>query len=220
MKSTLIIFITLLFFQPAWSQTENKYQQALKNALGIMKEAKEGEDFIKAANAFERIASVEKDKWEPLYYLGFIKTIGAFNAADKTAAGEELQSLTTRLNEALEFTDVKSNNKAQSEIHALIAMMYSARMMANPMALGSQLAPLNQQHLDLAITSNANNPRAYLLQAQNLFYTPEAFGGDKKRAKLLAQKAMDLFNEEANQQDSDDDFMPTWGKDQAENLIK
>ena len=40
---------------------------------------------------------------------------------------------------------------------------------------------------------NPANPRVYILEAQDKYYTPEQFGGSKDEAKKLFEKAKELF---------------------------
>ena len=42
-----------------------------------------------------------------------------------------------------------------------------------------QYGPIAEQALQKAIKLNPENPRIYLLQGQDKFYTPEQYGGSK-----------------------------------------
>ena len=55
------------------------------------------------------------------------------------------------------------------------------------------------------------NPRIYLLEGQDKFNTPEQFGGSKEEAKILFDKAKDLF-EKAKPETS---IHPSWGLTQV-----
>lgn len=218
MKQAIFILSILFITNVLLAQDQSKYQKAMAATLEKMGEAKSAEDYQSVTNKFLRIADNETEQWAPLYYAAFIKTFRAYEAKDKAAASRELELLTPKVEELTKLGAVLDNPKIASEIHTLLAMMYSARMMENPMTLGSKFMPLNAQHLSQAEKLNNENPRVYLLQAQNLFYTPEAFGGDKAKAKILAQKAIELFNNEAETER--DNFAPRWGKVQADGLLK
>jgi hypothetical protein len=218
MKNVLSTALILFLFFGAFAQDKSKFQNAMAGTLKKMEQAKSADAYAAAANQFTRIAANEKNEWTPHYYATFIKTFRAFEAKDKAAAAGELAELTPSVEGLLEMESVIKDPAAQSEVHTLLAMMYSARMMENPMALGAKFSPLNAQHLEKAMTLNQNNPRPYILKAQTLFYTPEAFGGDKVKAKELSEKALALFAQEARAENNN--FMPRWGKDQAENLSK
>ena len=59
----------------------------------------------------------------------------------------------------------------------------------------------------LAQKLNPENPRAKMLEAQGIFYTPEAFGGGKQKALPLIKEALAKFD--AFKPSSD--IMPNWG---------
>jgi hypothetical protein len=64
------------------------------------------------------------------------------------------------------------------------------------------------QNIEKAKSLDPTNPRPYLLEAQNKFYTPEAYGGGKDVAKELFDKAKQL----SDNFKPATDLSPTWGK--------
>lgn len=218
MKHVLTILSILFISSGLIAQDKSKFQSAMAGTLKKMAASKTAEEYQAVANTFGRIADNEKDEWAPVYYKTFIKTFQAFEAKDKAAAASELELLTGPLVNLLNIEKVKEDPKVSSEIQTLIAMVFSARMMENPMVLGAKFAPVSAEYLQKAIALNKDNPRAYLLQAQSLAFTPEAFGGDKKKAKKLSELAMELFMNEAENEATD--FMPRWGQGQVTNLLK
>ena len=62
---------------------------------------------------------------------------------------------------------------------------------------------------------DANNPRVYLLEGQDKFYTPEQFGGSKTEAKKLFEEAVkkyEAFKPETN-------LHPSWGLNNAKYFL-
>lgn len=239
MKQIILLLSVVFFSSNLFAQDANaKYEKAMNKAFAMMKKigapktdkkseeeiTEEEENFQKnpydvVANQFERIASKEKEKWQPVYYTAFVRTLAAFQAKEnKEEATERLADLEQVLNKTLVSDSVKEDKIAQSELFALMGMMYSARISANPMVMGMKLGAVYDKTLKTAVFLNPKNPRAYLLQAQKLFYTPEAFGGNKKKAKILAKKALNLFQAEAKT--TRENFAPRWGRGQAEGLVK
>jgi len=218
MKNIVSTTLILFLFSAAFAQDKSQFQNIMSGTLQKMSQAKSADAYNAAANQFARIAAKEKNEWTPQYYSTFIKTFRAFEAKDKATAASELAVLTPAVENLLTLESVSKDKMAQSEIHTLLAMMYSARMMENPMALGAKFTPLNAEHLAKAMTLNEKNPRPYILKAQTLFFTPEAFGGDKAKAKKLSKRALELFGEEDKTENNN--FLPRWGKEQAENLLK
>ena len=68
-----------------------------------------------------------------------------------------------------------------------------------------------QLMLDEAKKTNPDNPRVYLLEAQDKYFTPEQFGGSKEEAKVLFEKAQKLY-ETFKPETS---IHPNWGKNQV-----
>jgi hypothetical protein len=87
-------------------------------------------------------------------------------------------------------------------------MIATLRLMADPMNRYMQYGPVAQEALETARKLNPENPRVYLLEGQDKFYTPEQFGGSKAEAKKLFELAIKKFEtfKPANELD------PDWGK--------
>ena len=106
-------------------------------------------------------------------------------------------------------------NKNNSEIFVVKKMIASLRMMADPMSRYMQYGPLAQQALETAKKLNPENPRPYLLEAQDKYFTPEQFGGSKTKAKELFEEALkkyDAFKPATN-------LDPVWGKTTAQYFL-
>jgi hypothetical protein len=94
-------------------------------------------------------------------------------------------------------------------------MVLTARMqadMSRGMTLGPKSAGLFQQALAQQPT---DNPRAMMNIAQSLFYTPEGFGGSKKKAIEMMEKALasyDTFKPESP-------LHPSWGRAYVERTL-
>jgi cytochrome c-type biogenesis protein CcmH/NrfG len=56
-----------------------------------------------------------------------------------------------------------------------------------------QYGPVAQQALETAKKLNPENPRAYLLEGQDKFFTPEQYGGSKEEAKKLFEEALKKY---------------------------
>jgi hypothetical protein len=75
--------------------------------------------------------------------------------------------------------------------------------------------PVAQQALETAKKLNPANPRVYLLEGQDKFYTPEQFGGSKTEAKKLFEETIvkvDAFKPESS-------IHPHWGKSVAQYFL-
>jgi hypothetical protein len=72
-------------------------------------------------------------------------------------------------------------------------MVFGLRMMGNPMSRYMTEGAKASEALEKAKALNSNNPRIYILEGQDKFYTPEQFGGSKEEAKKLFEKANGIF---------------------------
>ena len=107
----------------------------------------------------------------------------------------------------------KLKNK-NSDDYALLVIMqnFSMQFADNVMKLGV-ISEQVGQNVEKAIKADANNLRAYYAAAASDFYTPEQYGGGKQTEGYLL-KAI-TFSE----QPVDDSSLPSWGKDQAYQML-
>ncbi len=208
---TLLITIALFCSAACFAQTD-KYIAVMKETIALQDSVKTKEDMLTLSNTFERIAKAEKDKWQPYYYAALQQILRCYRMQ-----GPEAKNIDVELNRADELlanAEVLSPNN--SELTCLKSMIATGRMMVDPMTLSQTYGPKASQLLTEAIKQNSNNPRAYLLLGQNLFYTPAMFGGGKEKAKPVIEKSVQLFEtfEPATELD------PIWGKGMAASLLK
>lgn len=208
---TLLLAIALFMSVACFAQTD-KYIAVMKESIALQDSAKTKEDMLALSNTFERIAKAEKNKWQPYYYAALQQILRCYRMQ-----GPEAKNIDTELNRAdelLAYAEVISPNN--SELVCLKSMIATGRMMVDPMTLSQTYGPKAAELLTQAIKLNPNNPRAYLLLGQNIFYTPAAFGGGKEKAKPIIEKSILLFEtfEPATELD------PMWGKSMATLLLK
>ena len=146
------------------------------------------------ANDFERIALADTTHWLANYYTAYVNV----RIADQSSGS------------------TKAKGANASEIYALYAYLYSAKVKVNPMFRGAKYGKMSREYSEKSIKENPNNPRPYLIRAIGIFFTPKAFGGGPAKAKPFLDKAFEKFDsftpETANS--------PHWGKGMAEYLKK
>ncbi|MDQ2772752.1 MAG: hypothetical protein M3Y54_19890 [Bacteroidota bacterium] len=136
----------------------------------------------------ERAAAAAPTAWEPRYYqarglmqLGFM--------ADGSEAQDKLfDQAQTALDQAR-----KQPQADAAELNLLQAYIYQGRIMVAPMSRGMVYGGRVAEALGAAKALAPNNPRVYLLLGNNLFYTPEMFGGGADKARPMYEKAKALF---------------------------
>jgi hypothetical protein len=102
-------------------------------------------------------------------------------------------------------------SKDNAEIFCIRKMVHSLRMMGNPMNRYMTEGAKATEALEKAKALNPNVPRIYILEGQDKFYTPEQFGGSKAEAKLLFEKANEIFMTSK----PGSSIEPQWGRSQV-----
>ena len=87
--------------------------------------------------------------------------------------------------------------------------------MVSPMTRGAVYTGRVQEALGQAKALAPNNPRVYLLLANDLFYRPAFFGGGAERARPLYERAKVLFGTFRPATT----LSPTWGEKNADSAL-
>jgi len=215
MKKSIVLFLLSCFlFRPGFSQSE-KFIKAMEEKVALVNTAASMENWQGLANSFERIGEVEKEQWLPYYYaalsrvmMGYMISNGQTGGfADKT--DPEADKAEELLNKAMALT------KENSEIWCVKKMIATLRMTADPMTRFQKYGMAASEALQKAKQLDPQNPRVYLLEGQDKFYTPEQFGGSKTEAKLL-------FEESVKKHESfkpASSIHPSWGLGQAKYFL-
>jgi tetratricopeptide (TPR) repeat protein len=205
MKTLVATFLLTTLFLTAAAQSA-KYEQAMGKALESLNNASMADDFINAANTFERISMNEKNEWLPLYYSAYAYIVVCYVNPDKEQTDAMLDKAQSFVDRALAIAP------EESELFALQAFLYPARITVDPMARGAEYIGKMNQALDEAIKLNPENPRSYYLRAITTLNMPEAFGGGAAAAKPIFETAKEKFDKFT----PETKLSPDWGKEQNE----
>ncbi len=99
-----------------------------------------------------------------------------------------------------------SIDEEMADAWALLAGVYGQRMGLNPMK-GMLLGSDASSAIERAKELDPDNPRVWIIDGTQDFFTPSLFGGDKERALKKFKKAAQL----AQQESIDDPLQPSWG---------
>jgi hypothetical protein len=213
MKKVKLLGMLLAFTASTFAQSE-KYTKKMAELVPQMDTERSVDGLNNLSTTFERIADAEKTEWLPYYYSALAKLNAATfsmegmgdNSAITDPAADKAEEL---LNKALVLT------KETSETWVLKKMIASTRMMGNPMQRYMQYGKLAAEALATAKKMDPNNPRIYLLEGQDKFYTPEQFGGSKTEAAELFKKAIELFGKYK----PESALHPNWGLPTAQYFL-
>lgn len=205
MKKTMLFAAAMFIMTAAFTQSD-KYTSKMKELISKFDSMNSADSWTNLSAAFERVGDAEKTQWLPYYYSSFstlmaanMKTMGK---QDKDITDPAADKAEASLNKALALT------KESSETWVIKKMIATMRMLGDPMSRYATDGAAAAEALSKAKEMNPNNPRIYLLEGQDKYYTPEQYGGSKAEAKKLFQKSLELFGTFK----PETELHPTWGK--------
>jgi len=214
MKKIIVLAAALIVMTAVHAQSE-KYTKAMQTNVAGIDTIRSAEGWTDLANSFQRIADAEKTQWQPYYYaaLGFAMTGTIQNAGQMGGGADKVDPIANKAEEMLNKAEALS--KDNSEIYCVRKMIATLRLMADPMNRYMTYGPQAAEALAKAKSLNPENPRVYLLEAQDKFYTPEQFGGSKTEAKTLFELSAKKYERFKPATEID----PTWGSPQVQYFL-
>ncbi len=202
MKRIILIF-SILATTLSFSYAQNEeYKTIMKELVDSIQTAKWGVDLLPYANQLERVAAVETKEWLPNYWAAYCymnKSYSESVAEKKDIILEKAESLIATADKLMPAND---------EIEVLKANIASARMAVDPQNRWQKYGAIVGQALGNAQKLNPENPRTKMLEAQGIFFTPEAYGGGKQKALPLIKVALEKFEKFK----PTSPIMPNWGE--------
>lgn len=205
MKALFAITLTLIV---STLTAQDKYTETMSKKIEAVYKAQTVAEHLDAANAFERIATAEKTKWEPYYYAAY-SYIMMSNVEKENAKKDAYLDLATKA-----LDQAKTIKPNDSEITALEGFVHMMRVTVDPMTRGQEYSGKAFRSFSTAVALNPENPRALTLLAQMQFGTAQFFGSSTAEACGTAEKALQKFATAK----TDNVLAPQWGKPLAEGL--
>jgi hypothetical protein len=218
MKKVLLSLSFVLSLTAGFSQSD-KYMKAMQDKVVAVDSIHATDDLLALSAAFERIADAEKTQWLPYYYAALTQVNAAYSLANVGQNGvrgglaQKIDPLADKAEELI--TKADALNKDNSEIYVVRKMIASIRLIADPMTRYMTYGPQAQQALETAQKLNPDNPRVYLLQAEDKYFTPEQFGGNKEEGMKLFQEAIKKYDAFKSPTPID----PNWGRNTAQYFL-
>ena len=207
----IIVFAAALFAIINVSAQNEKYLKAMQENVSALDAIHTAQGWTEAGNNFERIAATEKNQWLPYYYVALSNVMTGYmqGTGNQNPNPAVTDPLADKAEEALKKAEELSKNN--SEIFIVKKMIATLRMMVDPQNRWQTYGPQATEALQRAKALNPENPRVYLLEGQDKFYTPEQFGGSKAEAKILFEESAKKF--ESFKPESA--IHPNWGLSQV-----
>ncbi len=209
-KTILALAIT---FTTTYSFAQTAYEKAMLPKVQMIEMPKANpDDYTAQANDFARIGDKEKTLWQPYYYaaLSIIKKGRELMQKNQVA---QLDGVAKEAQNYIDKAEALSPNNA--EIFLLKKMNHGLKMMVNPMERWQTEGQAAQVALNEAKKLDPENPRISILEAEDLYYTPEQFGGSKSKGIELFKKALEQFKTYKLKSSID----PNWGQGEANYFI-
>jgi hypothetical protein len=212
----IVLTTTLSFLlMTGFSQSE-KYVKVMQQRITAVDTTRNFDGLRELSAAFERIADAEKTQWQPYYYAAYSQVQSGYFLTQGNMSGGMAKTLDPIADKAEQLINkAEELSKNNSEIFIVKKMIASLRMMADPMSRYMQYGPVAATALETAKKLNPENPRVYLLEAQDKYFTPEQYGGSKTEAKKLFEKALEKFAAFKPATELD----PTWGRPSAQYFV-
>ena len=209
-KTILALAIT---FTTTYSFAQTAYEKAMLPKVQTIEMPKANlDDYTAQANDFARIGDKEKTLWQPYYYaaLSIIKKGRELMQKNQVA---QLDDVAKEAQNYIDKAEALSPNNA--EIFLLKKMNHGLKMMVNPMERWQTEGQAAQVALNEAQKLDPENPRITILEAEDLYFTPEQFGGNKQKGIELFKKALEQFKTYKVKSSVD----PNWGQGEANYFI-
>ena len=210
MNLLLSAVVLLLVTVGSLNADDTRYIEAMQKNIQSVYKAKSVTDLQGSVNSLERIASAEKVRWEPYYYLSFSYIL--MSNFEQDAAKKDLYL--DQANASIE--KAASINDNESEIIALVGFIHMMRVAVDPASRGAQYSGMAMQAFGKATSLNPENPRALALMAQMQYGTAKFFGSPTTEACATLNAAIQKFDSYK----SDNPLAPQWGREMALGLKK
>ena len=209
-KTILALAIT---FTTTYSFAQTAYEKAMLPKVQMIEMPKANlDDYTAQANDFARIGDKEKTLWQPYYYAA----LSIIKKGRELMQKNQLSQLDDVAKEAQNYIDkAEALSPNNAEIFLLKKMNHGLKMMVNPMERWQTEGQAAQVALNEAKKLDPENPRISILEAEDLYYTPEQFGGSKSKGIELFKKALEQFKTYKIKSSVD----PNWGQGEANYFI-
>ncbi len=165
---------------------------------------------------FGRLAQGDPMGWLASYYAGYGSFVLALMVGPQGLLSPEgdPQQMQQLVDEAIQYLEASVEKKQDfADALALLAHCYSMKLRSNPQQYAAVLGPRARERLSAALVLEPRNPRAVLIDAMRIFWTPPQGGGDRGKGLARWQEALELFAKE--KETKRDPALPDWGYAEA-----
>lgn len=206
----VMLYLLLMTVATSNSFANDPYTEQMSKYIQAVYSAETSTQYQDAVNAFERIAAVEKTKWEPLYYSAFGLLMMANKEADAAKKDVFIDKAMETINKGKEISP------KESELIALEGFANMIRVSVDPVNRGPKYSGIAFQLYNKAMELNPDNPRALAFTAQLQFRMAKFMNAPTTEACSTANKSLEKFNTYT----STNLLAPKWGKTMTEKMLE
>ena len=216
MKTKLVLCILFLFslviFKNAFGDDFSDAILKARKDFNAASNKNDKDALLKVRGEFERILQLKKNEWLVNYYLSHVDFMLSYTGIVDGKPNDDVKKYTESSLKMLDkCTDMKDDF---AEAYVLKMAVNSNRFMYEPDKLNDIIAKISENK-ERAMKLDPYNPRLYLIDGMNTYYTPEAFGGGAEKSLPMFQKSYDLFG---TYKPADDTY-PNWGNDLCAGML-
>ena len=206
-----ILFIAIIFMVITGKTQNAEFAKVMGEALDQFKACKNIADYQAVANKFNMMANAEKNEWLPLYYHAHCYIIMSFIEPTDVKKKDAFLDVAEA---SIEKMLILAPN--ESEVFALQALLFSGRLMVNPMERGQKYGGMSDVAVSKALKLDPGNPRAKFIKLRGDMGKAQFFG---KNPNDYCPAAKDLLAT-WDQYKVKSPIYPSWGKSQVAEVVK
>jgi hypothetical protein len=198
------------------SAQSDKYIKTMEDKVKALDTVSSVSGWQNMANTFERIGDAEKTQWLPFYYAALSHVMSGYMMSNGQPGAANITQMDMLADKAeVLITKAEQLEKENSEVFCVKKMIATLKMTADPMNRWQTYGPRATEALAKAKALDTTNPRVYMLEGQDKFFTPEQFGGSKPEAKKLFEESLNKY-ESFKPKSS---IHPRWGMNQVKYFL-
>ena len=173
MKSVIALIVSVSLFLNLNYAQNARYTKAMEKAVTALNKAQDVEGFMAAKNAFERIASAEKEEWLPLYYQSYAHLQAGIKLMEKGQIKDcaaHVKKADDKIQQAIKIAP------QESKMFALQAFILQGYIWEDTQTNGAKYTPMTMQAVETANGLKPKNPRGFVIKSQKLFHIPAFIG--------------------------------------------
>lgn len=209
----LLIPVLLITFAVQYIKADD-FTDAILKAKQHLKEASDKSDikaYSKVRGEFERMLQLKKNQWLVNYYIAQVDFLMSYDAIEK----KDNDATKKYTESALDLLDKSTDLKDDFADAYILKMAVISNRWIYEFDKMNDIIAKSAEAKDKAKQLEENNPRFYLIDGMNMYYTPENFGGGVDKALPMFQKSYELFQTYKPK----DETYPNWGYEVAAGMV-